>query len=68
MDGQTGQMAVLLLLLLFPLLASAEIDPVDKPCEGSMKCLHKTQCKPFGEAAGKMRAMAEGSAERKKDI
>ena len=58
-------MAVLPLLLLLSLLASAEIDPVDKPCKGGIKCLHKTECKPFREAAGKMSRMAEGSSERK---
>ena len=63
--SRSGQMAVSLLLLLLPLLASAETDPLDKPCEGSIKCLHKAECKPFGEAVSKMRAMAKDSSEKK---
>ena len=59
---------MLRLLLLVPLLASAEIDPVDKPCEGNISCLANTECKFFKEVHSKMRAMAKGSSERKEMV
>ena len=59
-------MAVLLVLLL-PLLAAAEMEAVDKSCKESVKCVHKTECKTFGDALSKFRKMSKGE-ERKRTL
>merc|ERR1712130_804261 len=68
-DSQNMSVAAVLLQLFFlVLVVVGQIDPVDKPCEGSTQCIHKAECETFTQAVAHYKTLPKNSCKRKEAL
>merc|ERR1712130_153767 len=68
-DSQNMSVAAVLLQLFFlVLVVVGQIDPVDKPCEGSTQCIHKAECETFTQAVAHYKTLPKNSCKQKEAL
>jgi len=58
----------LFFLVFAPLVAVGQLDPVDKTCEGSAQCVHKSDCGTFAEALDEYKKLPRNTYSQKEAL